>query len=121
MEMCLPEASSRLTGPLYSLLKAHTAPARSTHQWRRTITTVSLDGWFTENFKFKATSTTETLSFLALGTPKEEPPIVLLAGVDVTKQGQAVPEPGTSSVLGICFTAIAGLAYWRPKWVRVPD
>ena len=46
-------------------------------------------GWFTEKFIFHATSTSQVLSFLSIGTPKGLPPIAALDGVSVT----AVPEP----------------------------
>ncbi len=49
-------------------------------------------GWRTAAFDYVATSTSETLSFLAIGTPTGKPPFVLLDGVtmnDVTD----VPEP----------------------------
>lgn len=43
----------------------------------------SFSGWFQATMYFYANSTTETLSFLASGTPDGEPPFALLAGVDL--------------------------------------
>ncbi|HSI13582.1 MAG TPA: hypothetical protein VK961_16170 [Chthoniobacter sp.] len=43
----------------------------------------SFSGWFQATMYFYANSTTETLSFLASGTPNGEPPFALLAGVDL--------------------------------------
>lgn len=43
----------------------------------------SFSGWFQATMFFSANSTTETLSFLASGTPSGEPPFALLAGVDL--------------------------------------
>lgn len=43
----------------------------------------SFSGWFQATMYFTAGSTTETLSFLASGTPNGEPPFALLAGVDL--------------------------------------
>ncbi|MEP6668709.1 MAG: hypothetical protein ABJF10_06125 [Chthoniobacter sp.] len=48
----------------------------------------SFSGWFQQTFYFYANNTTETLSFLASGTPNGQPPFALLAGVDL----QVVPE-----------------------------
>ncbi|MES2263753.1 MAG: PEP-CTERM sorting domain-containing protein [Pseudomonadota bacterium] len=52
----------------------------------------------TLTFQVPLTSTgTETLRFLARGTPDGLPPFVLLDGISIT----AVPEPGTIALLGI--------------------
>lgn len=55
-----------------------------------TVTTPShgFSGWMQETFYYTATSTSETLSFLAVGTPNGEPPFALLANVDL----EVVPE-----------------------------
>jgi hypothetical protein len=45
-------------------------------------------GWMQQVFVYTATNATETLSFLAIGTPNGQPPFVLLGGVDLT----VVPE-----------------------------
>lgn len=52
--------------------------------------------WNQQSMTFIATSTSEVLSFLSLGTPNGEPPLVLLADVSLT-----APEPGTFAVLGV--------------------
>ncbi len=66
-------------------------------------------GWVSEAMTFTATATTETVSFLAVGTPAGQPPFSLLDGVSM--QGEvSVPEPGSMALLG---TAIAALARWR--------
>ena len=49
----------------------------------------SFSGWMPQTFVYTATSTSETLSFLAGGTPSGLPPFVLLGGVSM----DAVPEP----------------------------
>ena len=43
----------------------------------------SFSGWMSQTFDYTATSTSETLSFLAAGTPSGEPPFVLVNGVDL--------------------------------------
>jgi hypothetical protein len=77
--------------------------------------------WREQDFTFVPTSTTEVLSFLAIGTPatgapNAGPPFVLVdGGVSL------VPEPATWPVLGISLVAIAGVVYRRRKSGRVPD
>ena len=61
-------------------------------------------GWKQEAVTFTAGSTSQLLSFLAVGTPNGEPPFSLLDGVSM----QAVPEPGTLALvgLGVCMLAV---------------
>jgi hypothetical protein len=47
------------------------------------VPTNSFSGWMQQTFAYKATATSETLSFLAVGTPTGEPPFSLLADVDL--------------------------------------
>jgi hypothetical protein len=54
-------------------------------------------GWFHSVMTFTATSATETLSFLSIGTPTGLPPIATLDGVSLTQ----VPEPAAFGLLGI--------------------
>ena len=68
-------------------------------------------------FTFVPTSTSEVLTFLAIGTPNSQPPIVLLDGGVSLSQ---VPEPGTWGLLGIGLATIAGVGYRRPKWLSLP-
>jgi len=68
-------------------------------------------GWYQETFDFTATSTSEVLSFLAVGTPSGEPPFTLLSGVS----GQQIDEPGSSALLlasffGLCMLVRRGRA-----------
>ncbi|MDD5275399.1 MAG: PEP-CTERM sorting domain-containing protein [Methylovulum sp.] len=53
-------------------------------------------GWMHQKLTFVATSTTQTLNFLAVGTPESQPPFVLLDGVTLN-----VPEPETYALFGI--------------------
>jgi Protein of unknown function (DUF642) len=55
-------------------------------------------GWQYTTLTFTATSSTETLSFLAAGTPSGEPPFSLLDGVSMT-QVVATPEPASAAML----------------------
>ena len=52
-------------------------------------------GWNLVTMNFIATSSSEVLSFLSMGTPTGEPPVVLLADVDLF-----LPEPGSLAILG---------------------
>ena len=63
-------------------------------------------GWKYTYLDFTATSTTETLSFLAKGTPGGEPPFSLLDGVTVV---QVTPEPSSLALLGTGVLSVGGL------------
>lgn len=68
-------------------------------------------GWKKETFTFTATSTSEVLSFLAVGTPTGVPPFSLLDGVSMIA---AVPEPQTWAMLGLGL-GMVGFAARRRK------
>ncbi len=59
-------------------------------------------GWQLSTMDFVASATSETLSFLALGTPNGLPPFALLDGVSM----QVAPEPGTFALIGLGLVAI---------------
>ena len=58
--------------------------------------------WQAQSMLFTATSVSQTLSFLAVGTPNGQPPIAFLDGVSLT----AVPEPATWALLLAGFGAV---------------
>jgi hypothetical protein len=64
-------------------------------------------GWMSKTFDFTATSTSEVLSFLAIGTPiaPSVPPFSLLDSVSMEA---AVPEPSTWAMM---LLGLAGLGY----------
>ena len=68
-------------------------------------------GWMTQTFDFTATGSSETLYFLANGTPTGEPPFALLSDVSLT----VVPEPATSATWTLLFgmLILAGNRGWR--------
>jgi len=65
-------------------------------------------GWQQTFLTFTATGSSETLSFLASGTPNGEPPFSLLDGVSMTQ----VPEPASMTLLG---AGLAGLGFFRRR------
>ena len=67
-------------------------------------------GWHYTEVDFVPTSSSETLSFLAAGTPGGEPPFSLLDGISVV---QVTPEPSTLALLGSGILAVGGLVRRR--------
>jgi hypothetical protein len=68
-------------------------------------------GWYYAMFNFAATSSSEVLSFLALGTPSGEPPFALLDGV--TMNDASVPEPSTILLLGLGLIGLGAVKLRR--------
>jgi hypothetical protein len=66
-----------------------------------------VQAWNAQSLTFVATSTSEILKFLAVGTPGGEPPVVLLGDVSLT--GPSVPEPATWAMMlvGLAMTGAA--------------
>ena len=72
----------------------------------------SFSGWIHENFMFTADSTSELLSFLAVGAPANNlPPFALLDGVSLT----AVPEPSTWAMMLVGFGGLGYAAFRRRR------
>jgi hypothetical protein len=63
------------------------------------------EGWYTGQYQFTATSNSQVLSFLSVGTPSGLPPIALLDGVSLT----AVPEPATWAMMLLGFGGIGAM------------
>lgn len=70
-------------------------------------------GWKTVKHVFTATSVSQVLTFLSVGTPNGQPPIAALDGVSLT----AVPEPATWALMLMGFGAV-GLAARRQSRKR---
>jgi hypothetical protein len=72
-------------------------------------------GWQTESLDFTADSTTDTLSFLAVGTPSGEPPFTLLDGVSITPDASPTPEPSSVVLVLTGILSISGVVRARFK------
>jgi len=59
-------------------------------------------GWGLVTMNFTATGASEVLSFLSLGTPAGEPPVVLLADISLYD----IPEPGSLALMGVGALAL---------------
>jgi hypothetical protein len=70
--------------------------------------------WQSVTLDFTATSTTETLSFLALGTPNGLPPMVFVDGVSLV----ATPEPESYTLMAIVMVLVGFLAASRRRSKR---
>jgi hypothetical protein len=79
-------------------------------------------GWHYQTFTYTATSASEVLSFLALGTPNGEPPFSLLDGVSLDPT--AVPEPGSMALMLGILGFMGGVAVFKSnvfkpkKWAK---
>ena len=72
--------------------------------------------WESQSMTFTATSVSEVLSFLAVGTPNGVPPTVFLADVNLSDSTQsAVPEPSSVVSLMIGVAGVAG-SYLRRRF-----
>jgi hypothetical protein len=69
--------------------------------------------WLQQSFLYTATSTTETLTFLAQGTPTGLPPMVALDGISVVQ----TPEPASIAVMGSGLMLL-GYFYRRRRAVQ---
>ncbi len=69
-------------------------------------------GWQAASMTFTATSTSQMLTFAAIGTPNGAPPWLLLDGVSLTDT-TAVPEPSSLLILGIGTVGVLGVGLRR--------
>lgn len=69
-------------------------------------------GWQNASMTFIANSTSQTLSFLAQGTPNGLPPTLLLDNVSMTA---AVPEPATWALMLVGFGMVGASARYRRR------
>lgn len=81
-----------------------------------TIPTQGFSGWFAQTFTYTATSASQVLSFLAVGTPANAPPFLLLDGVSIAV---AVAEPASWMTLVIAMMSIIGVAHLKRRSSRL--
>jgi len=74
------------------------------------VATESDVAWNSQSMIFTASATTQTLTFLALGTPNSDPPFALLDGVILH-----IPEPASIATLGFGIAGVAGLRRRRAR------
>ncbi len=68
--------------------------------------------WETQSMTFTATSVSQILTFLAVGTPKNAPPVSFLDGVSLV---DAVPEPATWGMMIVGLGAMGAAARLRRR------
>jgi hypothetical protein len=80
-----------------------------------TVANHGFDPWTEVTFNYTATSTAEVLSFLATGTPlmPNEPPFVLLDGVDLELDSPPMPDTASTALLLNLSLAVLAFAAWR--------
>jgi hypothetical protein len=93
----------------------------TTEQWRVNFSGSSLTlglvntpaqsfvGWRSMTLNLTAASTSEILSFMAIGTPNGQSPWLLLSGVTLTDTTAAVPEPETYALM---LAGLAAVGFW---------
>ncbi len=78
-----------------------------------TLQSGGVGAWQKVVMDFIATSTSQVITFLAVGTPNGQPPICFIDGIDLE-----VPEPGTLSLFGTGVLALGALAMRRRRAAR---
>ena len=73
--------------------------------------------WAQETFYFTASSSSQVLTFLSLGTPAGQPPVALLSDVTMV---QATPEPVSITTCGAGLAALAGFLWFRRRKAENP-
>ena len=74
------------------------------------VASQGFSGWMLQTMSFVATSASEQLSFLAIGTPNGVPPFALLTNVSLVK----APEPASAALMFVGVAALVGFS-WRKR------
>jgi hypothetical protein len=72
-------------------------------------------GWMHQTMNFVATSASEQLSFLAVGTPAGVPPFALLSNVSLVQ----APEPAGAATMALGIVGLIGLSWRRRRSLPV--
>ena len=71
------------------------------------------------SFDFTATSASELLSFVSVGTPQGTPQVALLDDVSLTGGVPGAPEPATWAMMGLGFAGLGFAAMRRSRKTAV--
>jgi len=102
---CTTDQWDVFLGTVPSIVNNQPATYTTGQELSTNVITVPNNGfvtWMSQTLTFTASAASETLSFVAQGSPNGAPPFALLADVSMTQ----VPEPATVAIL---LTGIAGL------------
>lgn len=80
-------------------------------------------GWQTAALSFTASSTSELLTFLAVGSPSGQPPWLLIDGINLSDTTSATPEPGSVLLVstGVCLLVGFSRRRFRATKIRVAE
>jgi PEP-CTERM motif len=98
-------------GPTVQSLEADIGPDFSQNSGNVDLDNHAFIGWQTAGGTFTATQTSETLSFLATGSP-QVPPFALVSNVSITG---GVPEPAAWAMMLLGFGGLGALARSRAR------
>ncbi|THD65349.1 MAG: PEP-CTERM sorting domain-containing protein [Phenylobacterium sp.] len=99
------------TGPTTQSLEADVGPDFAQNSGNVTLGSQGFIGWQAGGGAFTATQTSETLSFLATGSP-QVPPFALVSNVSITG---GVPEPAAWAMMLFGFGGLGALARLRAR------
>jgi hypothetical protein len=91
------------------LVSLGSSPAQESTILSNPSQSANYNGWQQASATFTATATTETLSFLAVGTPSGQPPFSLLDGVTFSD----VPEPAAWAMMIVGLGGLGAVARRR--------
>ncbi len=81
------------------------------------VASTGFSGWMYQTMSFVATSTSEQLSFLAIGSPQGVPPFALLSNVSLVAAA-AAPEPASATLMFVGIAALVGYSWRRRATAR---